>query len=273
MFWQKEVLSKDFVDSKGNCPLHIGVLQNDLALLKKWSLYPQLRKKKNLMGLTPLDLAKYLNRSCLSFFEESKELLIRIEKDQTDKRYSKEEFEKFMELKYLDSLQFESVGILENVSKLCQKEIKNNVISVEQKWQGAFYERELFDGSSPKVYIKWIDSTLGYGLFAEEHLKPHTFIGEYVGLVRKSRPLMDKKNAYCFEYLIGWNSAYTIDAKNGGNLTRFINHSDQPNLEPLGVFSKGVMHIILRTSGWIQKDQQLTYDYGPQYWKKREKPR
>ena len=91
----------------------------------------------------------------------------------------------------------------------------------------------------------------------------------YFALDKKDRALWVSRS---FEYLIGWNSAYTIDAKHKGNITRFINHSYEPNLEPLGVFSRGVMHIILRTKKWIKKGQQITYDYGPQYWKKREKP-
>ena len=62
---------------------------------------------------------------------------------------------------------------------------------------------------------------------------------------------------------------FVIDAEKGGNLTRFINHSDQPNLEPIGVFWKGSLHIILRSLKKIQKGEQLTYDYGADYWSRR----
>lgn len=126
----------------------------------------------------------------------------------------------------------------------------------------------------PKVTVKWINDSVGNGLFTDEVIDKDTYVGEYTGIVRKNdRRYFEPLNNYCYEYpvLDDLGRSHVIDATNG-NLTRFINHSAQPNLRPVHVFYEGFYHLIFIALHRIEKGGQLTYDYGPSYWYIRNPP-
>ncbi|MEI6242318.1 MAG: SET domain-containing protein-lysine N-methyltransferase [Chlamydiota bacterium] len=186
--------------------------------------------------------------------------------------FSLEEFEKWMEVYFLDHLYFPNEWDFERVKKRSQKVFDGHGVEEKNLWLGAFFEKEIQSGHIPLVEIRWMSPGFGYGLFAKEILAPQQYMGEYTGMVRK-RELRDRKNPYCFEYTIDdKKSSYLIDAQVMGNHTRFINHSDEPNLSPYAVFVEGIMHVIFVTNQTIGKGCELTYDYGPNYWKRREPP-
>lgn len=123
------------------------------------------------------------------------------------------------------------------------------------------------------VSIRWICPDMGYGVFTNGFLKKWQFVGEYTGVVRRRRLIFPNLNDYCFMYPREWISPklFTIDSEREGNFTRFINHSDTPNLESVAVFKGGVFHIVFRTTEDILPGKELVYDYGPVYWRKRKK--
>jgi len=100
------------------------------------------------------------------------------------------------------------------------------------------------------------------------------YIAEYAGLVRRKKRA-DSSNSYCFEMTIlsGERTPYTIDACNQGGIARFINHSDTPNLTSALATVRDMSHVILYVTKFISKGDQLCYDYGADYWKKRNRPR
>ncbi len=179
-----------------------------------------------------------------------------------------------MQLAFLPNLTFPKSKVFDKVTKLCQKAQRKGEIERKQKWLGVLFADDIERGRHPELLIQWIDEQIGYGVYAETDLPPFTFIGEYTGTVRK-RCRADKKNSYCFDYSIGEGkkSPFIIDAEKQGNITRFINHSNTPNLEPVSVLSNELMHVILLTRHWVKKGEQLTYDYGEEYWKKRDAPK
>ena len=185
--------------------------------------------------------------------------------------YSLEELEKEMDLIWVERLEFQTDAIIEKVLKKSKQSIKKKELSIREKWLGIHFQKEVSDGYMPKISIRWIDEVLGYGVFAEEDIPLGAYIGEYTGLVRKRARLKDKKNDYCFEYTIGdWiYNPFIIDAKNQGNFTRYINHSEDPNLESLAVYVDEVMHIIFVALKPIKKGMQMCYHYGDYFWKKR----
>jgi hypothetical protein len=187
--------------------------------------------------------------------------------------YALREFEAALGLSFLPNLTFSKSKVFDKIVKRCQKADRKGEIERRQKWLGTLFAEDIERGNHPDLIIKWCDEKIGYGVFAETDLPPFTFIGEYTGAVRK-RCRADKKNSYCFDYSIGEGkkSPFIIDAEKQGNITRFINHSNAPNLEPISVLSGNLMHVILLTRSWIKKGQQLTYDYGEDYWKKRTTP-
>jgi len=202
-----------------------------------------------------------------------KEQLFKVKKDGKIFLFSKKEFEDLMEIKYLFSLTFESDKILNKVKKMCLSAGKCGYLTKENIWFGTYYEKEINSHLIPDVYIKWIDQAKEYGIFASKDIKIRTFLGEYTGNVRKYKKIIDDKNPYLFEYSIGYKkTSFTIDAREMGSLIRFVNHSFKPNVEPLSVYLDGKVHIIFRTKREIKKDEELTYNYGPFYWKRREKP-
>lgn len=182
-------------------------------------------------------------------------------------------FEKF-EVEYINTLYFQNIKTLKKVLSSCCRGVEAENISEKEIWLGTYYRDEILKGTSPSIYIKWIGNEKGYGVFAKKDLKRGSFIGNYSGVLRKHKKSLDRKNGYCFEYQTGESkkTPFTVDAKYLGNHTRFINHGSSPNLALFNAYLMGITHIILMTKRDVKRDEELTYDYGPDYWKKRAKP-
>lgn len=101
----------------------------------------------------------------------------------------------------------------------------------------------------------------GRGAFAVRKIRKGTRIVEYIG--RRIHP--DDEATYYNEndmerhhtFLFGIDKKTTIDAGQGGNEARFINHSCAPNCEA-AIENKRVFIYATRT---IQPGEELTYDY------------
>ncbi|MEL7431134.1 MAG: SET domain-containing protein-lysine N-methyltransferase [Chlamydiota bacterium] len=183
---------------------------------------------------------------------------------------TKEEYKKRLGVTYTFFLEFASEATCKQVKKQVHRALIAGHISREQKWLGAFFHQEIVEQRLPPLSIHWIEH-LEFGVFAEEGLLQNTFVGEYTGSLRKKSRKNDEKNGYGFEYVIGDRETnYTIDAKDYGNHTRFINHAQEGNCVSKLIFHEGIMRVILVTARDIQKGEQLTYDYGAEYWENRE---
>lgn len=170
-------------------------------------------------------------------------------------------------------LAFASSELEEHARKLTTRANKAGDLEPRQKWLGVYFQREIQEGYLPScLSVEWINTQIGFGVFASQSIAAGAFIGEYTGTVRPRCKKLDRTNDYCFEYAIGEKSPWVIDAREGGNQTRFINHATKGNLEPLFVCSLGLMHLILITTQKIEAGAQLVYPYGPHFWKKRTAP-
>jgi hypothetical protein len=198
---------------------------------------------------------------------------ILIERGDTQKKVSIEEFEQLMQISFLRTLTFESRAIHAKVLKKTEKLHKKGELSHQQLWFGSYFKQEMESLFIPDVVIRYINPILGWGIFANRDFRKMEFIAEYSGLLRKRRR-DDRSNAYCFEYTLasGVSTKYTIDAETQGGIARLINHSTNPNLLSALATKEGISHVILITSKPVEKGTQLSYDYGPDYWSKREKP-
>ena len=108
-------------------------------------------------------------------------------------------------------------------------------------------------------------SRTGLGLFATEPIKKGTYIAEYTG------PLMTNKqcdetpeNRYWFEV----NARWTIDGKSRANVARYFNHSCRPNADPM-IRDRRVR---IKTIKNIAEGEEITYDYGKDYFNAYIKP-
>ena len=114
----------------------------------------------------------------------------------------------------------------------------------------------------PKLALMFVAIVPGFhtrGVFARRAIKKGTNICEYVGLVvgshQESEYFMDIPNG---------NDKFTVDASLYGNISRFLNHSETPNVESYatGAWKR---HVTLRTTRDIAVGEQLSYNYGDDY--------
>lgn len=265
-----ELLSKysnaEVKDDEGNNLAHLGIYYGFTDKILELHHLLDLKNKK---GITPRDLLRWLGKeasiaSSLSLFRTSEEIF---------DTPTQEELENHFKFHPTSHLKFESskdlVWTLNQTAKILQKE------SIKRKnlWIDSLYGNYFLSQRFAKTYVKWVSSLIGYGLFAKEDIPQYSLIGEYTGIVRKRAKRKDEKNDYIFGYVIAnKETPYVIDASKEGNHTRFINHSDDPNLHSSWLIHKGLCHIILVTNSYIPKNTQITLDYGPYYWRKRGVP-
>ena len=113
----------------------------------------------------------------------------------------------------------------------------------------------------------------GWGVKTEFPIESGRFVMEYMGEVITSREAELRGRYYDVEgatYLFDLDfndsdNVYTIDAKNFGNISHFVNHSCEPNLEVFPVWIDNLdinlPHIALFAKKFIRSGTELTFDY------------
>lgn len=257
-------------------PLHRAVIEDDHDVLRDRDLVSKWKSVPDKLGFIPVEIARFLGRyQALELLDEglSKNFKLQPNGMKAPLSLSLEGFEKALGIHYRPFLTFSSYQLLEEVVNNCPYVLRSQTLASDNyEWTKA-YHQELCFGQTASIYIKWIDEALGYGAFAEEEILPGCFIGEYTGIVRRLSRNHSDYNPYCFHYPTRfWSLKYfVVDSMREGNLTRFINHSNNPNLQPLCLVDRGVLHQVFVAKNKIKKDEQLTFDYGDDYWAKRKK--
>ena len=182
--------------------------------------------------------------------------------------YSPAEFKELTGVTYLPHLQFDSLSSLRQVRRQCHYMIGDKTISPSVKWLGIFFAKELAQGFVNDVHIRWIDETIGYGVFASRRYNRGEYIGEYTGIVKKTGFFSENLNEFCFHYPTDnlFIHVHTIDPKYKGNEMRFMNHSNKPNCEAFVCYFDSLLHVCIRTIQTVEKGTELTFDYGKDWW-------
>lgn len=111
-------------------------------------------------------------------------------------------------------------------------------------------------------------SKTGLGLFATQPIKKGVKIIRYFG------PLLDSKNekhdAIENKYLFQISKRWTVDGSIRKNVARYINHSCKPNAE--SDVNPAKKKIIIRSIKKIEPGEEISYDYGTEYFKEYLKP-
>ncbi|MBA2728780.1 MAG: SET domain-containing protein-lysine N-methyltransferase, partial [Parachlamydiaceae bacterium] len=193
----------------------------------------------------------------------------------TDKlqKLSEKLFQQYFKVAYLPHLAFFDYEEFKRVLANCPWVLAKSFLGEENREQAKEFSSQLKSGHCANISIRWIDEQLEYGVFAETDMAAGTYIGEFTGAVRHLSRKHPTHNIYCFHYptrFWSWNY-YVIDALRMGNQMRFINHSDRPNLQPLCLCERRLLHIVFIAKVAIKAGEQLTYDYGQDFWKTREK--
>ena len=98
---------------------------------------------------------------------------------------------------------------------------------------------------------------LGHGLFATAQIGSGDFILEYTGKRIPTAYADTLDSRYLFEIDRKW----TVDGSTRANIARYVNHSCEPNCEAEIRDEK----ILLYASRDIEKGEELTIDYGEEY--------
>lgn len=102
--------------------------------------------------------------------------------------------------------------------------------------------------------------THGLGLFTNLPFKKGDLVIEYTG-EKITTEEADKRGG---QYLFEINSTHTIDGKERHNEARYINHSCAPNCYP--EIDAEEKHIFIYAKKSIKPGEELTYDYGKEFW-------
>lgn len=212
---------------------------------------------------------------------------IRIEQEGEEKWILAENLQKITGAKFVSQLQMQNrqIEILINQAGKKLREagffdwlwnfwgMPPKKIPIQQLFRGSYYQKEMEKSLFPDVVLRFISQEIGWGVFAARDFKKGSYIAEYTGILRK-RQKSDRTNAYCFEYVVipDAPTQFVIDAREQGGISRYINHSVNGNLEPTLATIGYLTHVLLLAKRTIQKGEQLTYDYGPDYWAHRLAP-
>ena len=108
-------------------------------------------------------------------------------------------------------------------------------------------------------------SLAGLGLFAVENVSEGDFVIEYTGEKITHAQANERRGKYLFTL----NSRYVIDGRGRKNLARYINNSCEPNCEVIIEGSEINVYAVRS----VKLGEELTYDYGQEYFKEYIEPR
>ncbi|XP_075437533.1 histone-lysine N-methyltransferase SUV39H1 [Ascaphus truei] len=114
----------------------------------------------------------------------------------------------------------------------------------------------------------------GWGVRSLEKIRKHSFVMEYVGEIITSEEaerrgqIYDRQGAtYLFD-LDYVEDVYTVDAAHYGNISHFVNHSCNPNLQVYNIFidnlDERLPRIAFFSTRTIRTGEELTFDYNMQ---------
>jgi histone-lysine N-methyltransferase SETD2 len=106
----------------------------------------------------------------------------------------------------------------------------------------------------------------GFGIQAASVIHPGDFIMEYVGEVLNGDQFDKRAEDYSKEknkhyYFMALRSDAIIDATTKGNISRFINHSCDPNAETQKWTVNGELRIGFFSTRTILPGEEITFDY------------
>jgi SET domain-containing protein len=105
----------------------------------------------------------------------------------------------------------------------------------------------------------------GWGLMAKRELKAGTMIIEYCGQnVRESVANLREKQYHATKedcYLLSLDEHFVTDSTRSGNISRFTNHSCNPNMYNWIIEASGRNHTVFFARCSVAAGEELTFDY------------
>jgi SET domain-containing protein len=104
-------------------------------------------------------------------------------------------------------------------------------------------------------------SHTGLGLFATQPIEKGAIIVDYRGRRIPTSEARQYESKHASKYMFEINSRWTVDGSSRRNLARYANHACRPNAESALIKGK----IVLRAIKTIQPGDEITFDYGQDY--------
>ncbi|SCO73564.1 SET domain protein, putative [Plasmodium vivax] len=191
------------------------------------------------------------------------------------RRYGeREEFKKRVknctrEVIYNDNLLCKYSNLDTSIFKENEKEKEKNMrktVKYKYNINSAMSYRYLMNiSSNSRLYVKK-SSIHGYGLYTCEFINEGEPVIEYIGeyirniISDKREKYYDKIESSC--YMFRLNENIIIDATKWGNVSRFINHSCEPNCFcKIVSCDQNLKHIVIFAKRDIVAHEEITYDY------------
>ena len=266
-----------FWNTNNETPLTQAVIYGNVDLVKRLAHHNSHRKATNFLGFNAEDLALFLgNEEMIEVLGLQNPRTFRVQKKGESEvvELGISDYEQFFGLKYLASIRVVSYRDFCKIVKKCPGKVKNGVMGETIRSLFETWREKIKRGYVCESTIKWIDERRGYGLYTDRAINKGEFVGEYIGLLLLRRIFSQIEGDYCMRYpkLSHTLSYYTIDAEKMGNEIRFINHDYVPNLQACTALENGIGHCVFTALRDIDAGEQLTYDYGEDYWRYRDPP-
>ena len=108
-------------------------------------------------------------------------------------------------------------------------------------------------------------SSAGIGLYTKSEIPKGACIIEYVGKMLSEKEEYTRNSLYLFDN----GKGKVLDGKPKWNKAGYINHSCIPNAEP----ETRMGHIYIMATKKIRPGEEITYDYGDEYFDEHIKPK
>lgn len=103
----------------------------------------------------------------------------------------------------------------------------------------------------------------GLGVFARRRIAAGSPIGRYLGRRYSADEVHSRHWEHALTYVFGLSDGSVIDGSEGGNATRHINHSCEPNCVAWEVEDDdGTLHVEIEARRPIARGEELFIDYG-----------
>ncbi|KAL7037550.1 hypothetical protein ACKWTF_009270 [Chironomus riparius] len=158
---------------------------------------------------------------------------------------------------------------LKNGEMGCRYNCINRLLFIECSSKcrcGEFCDNQQFQRYNYSPVSVFRTEKKGFGIRADDDIPPETFIIEYVGEVLNNKQFDKRAKKYSKDknrhyYFMALRSNAVIDATVKGNISRFINHSCDPNAMTQKWTVNGELRVGFFSIRDIRRGEEITFDY------------
>lgn len=158
---------------------------------------------------------------------------------------------------------------LKNGEMGCRYNCINRLLFIECSSKcrcGEFCDNQQFQRYNYSPVSVFRTEKKGFGIRADDDIPPETFIIEYVGEVLNNKQFDKRAKKYSKDknrhyYFMALRSNAVIDATVKGNISRFINHSCDPNAMTQKWTVNGELRVGFFSIREIRRGEEITFDY------------